>query len=115
MGAALITGPAAWTIWSDLFTNNAWEACHNPEDAGGDSTQVLYAYFGRSGQTLYVGVTGSMSARHRAHERSSPWFPLAAGYFWTSDICCRRCVLTMEREAIRTFDPIYNIAGKARR
>jgi hypothetical protein len=71
---------------------------------------TLYRHFAGNGRLLYVGVSLSAISRLSDH-RTSRWFDqivdVEVEYYPT-----REAALAAEREAIRTENPLYNIAGK---
>lgn len=110
---AIPMSPDLWTRWCVLLQNNAYERNHPFGDGPTDEDpQTLYCYVDRDSRILYIGITRNLGGRHIAHARSSRWFAQSGGYYWYSWVCCRRCVLEMERDAIRLFSPEFNTAGK---
>jgi len=69
----------------------------------------VYKIYGRR-KLLYVGMTGNLPARIKAHRMSSKWFPSKPAITWT-EYTTKRLALSAERVAIELGKPIHN--GKA--
>lgn len=74
-----------------------------------DTPQALYRFYNRDGRLLYVGITGDIGVRWRAHNKRKPW--------WTEVATCtvehfatRADAEAAEITAIRTERPLYNVA-----
>lgn len=80
-----------------------------------DSPNVLYRFFSRTGQLLYVGITMNPPERFKAHSQTKVWWAQVAG------ITCesydnRADLLAAERRAIQIERPEHNVVhnGKAK-
>ena|ERR1039457_2693529 len=77
-----------------------------------EAPTALYRCFAVDGSLLYVGVSGNLCLRFRAHARSSHWWGLAdrktVALFLT-----RRDALDAETAAIEREQPLHNIARPA--
>ncbi|MEU8834849.1 GIY-YIG nuclease family protein [Streptomyces sp900116325] len=73
---------------------------------------ALYRLTDAAGQLLYVGITGDPDMRFKAHETTSPWWPLVAerAVDWHST---RPAAEDAETTAIKNEAPLYNRAGSA--
>lgn len=71
---------------------------------------ALYRLFSAT-RLLYVGITGDLKARFATHAALKPWWPDVArktvGLYATRDEAAEA-----ELVAIRTEDPLHNIAGR---
>jgi len=75
--------------------------------ASAAESQDLYRHFDAGERLLYVGVSGRLALREKAHKRS-PWHELVA-YSTTEAITGRAAVLEAEKVAIETELPLFNI------
>lgn len=82
-------------------------------DQYGGSTWVVYGLKGARGAYLYIGQTGNLSARLRAH-RKAPWFERVTRADVLSRHADRLTALQSERDAIRTHQPELNITHNHR-
>jgi len=73
------------------------------------SKTTLYRYFDKESQLLYVGITGSLSSRQSQHLKKSVWFYLVATASY-EHYELRADALRAESQAIKTENPIHNIA-----
>lgn len=71
---------------------------------------VVYRCYGRRSALLYIGVTGDLHRRFRAHTARTPWWHEVRR--WTVDgPHPQRDALRIERDAIAAERPRYNVAG----
>lgn len=85
--------------------------CGN-HDESGEEGQILYRFYNRSGELLYIGITDNPFARWARHSKDKTWFPEVARFEtdWFPD---RPSVIAAERHAITTEKPKYNIIYSA--
>lgn len=74
----------------------------------------LYRAFDASDQLLYVGIAENFELRLSQHESTSGWFDLAerVAVEWYES---RSIALKAEAYAIRTENPLWNLAGSPHR
>lgn len=73
---------------------------------------LVYRVYGRRGALLYVGVTGDLHKRFRAHSDRTPWWPEVQR--WTTDGPFPQAeALRVEATAIATERPKYNVTHAA--
>ncbi|MFI0356157.1 type II toxin-antitoxin system prevent-host-death family antitoxin [Actinomadura sp. 9N407] len=73
---------------------------------------VLYRFHDASRRLLYVGITtGNPRARWRAHQRKSPWWQYVA-FVSVEHMPTWKEARAAERAAIRSEDPLHNIADR---
>lgn len=70
---------------------------------------TVYRYYDENEQLLYVGITGDNYKRQSAHRRGSSWFKDAVNATF-EHFDTREEALEAETIAIRTENPMYNIA-----
>lgn len=70
---------------------------------------VLYRFYSRGGRLLYVGITMNPFTRFADHRRTQKWWSQVASIDMT-DWDDRDQLKMMERHAIETEHPLYNIA-----
>lgn len=76
-----------------------------------DAPTVLYRFYDKDGNLLYVGITAKLSRRVADHRRRQPWWRQRVRT--TIEVHPRRwAALDAERVAIVTEKPRYNIAGR---
>lgn len=73
-----------------------------------ETSHVLYRFYSKTGQLLYVGITTNPPQRFKAHGREKDWWGQVAG------ITCesydnRNDLLSAERRAIQVERPEHNI------
>jgi excinuclease UvrABC nuclease subunit len=75
-----------------------------------DRPTAVYRFYDVDDRLLYVGITYSLGARFRGHERLSPWWPKqrSVKIVWRDT---RDEAATEERKAIREEAPLHNVAG----
>ncbi len=80
-----------------------------PEDQVGwqSGRTVLYRFYERNGELLYVGVTGIPGERWATHSRHAEWWPFIAT-LTTEVFPTMRQALAAEREAIWDEEPMFN-------
>ena len=80
-------------------------------EIGAEAPTTLYRCFAKDGSLLYVGITGNITARMKAHAKRAAW--------WRR--CCRRTVTLYatraaaedaEDAAILTEHPLHNRIGR---
>jgi predicted GIY-YIG superfamily endonuclease len=71
-------------------------------------TQVLYRFYDRAGELLYVGITANMPGRLAAHRGDKSWF-VEVDKIRLEHHVSREAVLSAEREAIIRERPKYNV------
>lgn len=69
---------------------------------------ALYRWFDSGGRLLYVGITGNLSARSRAHAKSSRWFTLSTGEPVVEWFSSRDAAAKAEVSAIKSERPLFN-------
>ncbi len=109
----------AWCpVWDDVLRSSDYlvETGQVPPDLhpGPPLPQrtCVYRLFDRYGQLLYVGVSGNLGYRLQGHQRDrgDDWLHVVRIELeWFGD---RPEALLAEAQAIRTEDPMWNIAGK---
>jgi len=70
---------------------------------------VLYRAFNAQGQLLYVGITMNPGSRFAQHSDEKPWWTDVAD-IRVEQFASRDEVLTAEREAIKSEQPLHNVA-----
>lgn len=75
---------------------------------------ALYRHFDARGELLYVGITDDPARRWLQHVESSAWSVFVATSYLTG-LACREEAAAAERIAIRTEQPIFNVARSGRR
>lgn len=73
-----------------------------------EQTQILYRYFDKDDNLLYVGISSNYQARAASHAKFSKWSHLAS-YVRLEHFPNRQSVLDAEKFAIISEKPIYNI------
>ena len=71
---------------------------------------ILYRYFDREGDLLYVGITKNQINRFAAHSKKSVWFSQISSATFTH-FETREAAIVAETAAIKDEKPKYNIAG----
>lgn len=72
--------------------------------------EYLYRHWDADGRLLYVGIAKRPMARERQHEASSPWMVFQAE-MTVEPFGSRADAEAAEAEAIRTEEPLFNVAG----
>jgi hypothetical protein len=77
-------------------------------DTGDDLDKYwVYAYWGRDGELLYIGISNDPAHRANGHRGGSRWWRfVASGDAWLVDL---HKVERLERDMIVDFDPLFNI------
>jgi hypothetical protein len=70
----------------------------------------LYRHWDADGRLLYVGIAQRPTARKRQHEVSSPWMAFQVE-MTVEPFGSRTDAEAAEAEAIRTEQPLFNVAG----
>jgi hypothetical protein len=70
----------------------------------------LYRHWDADGRLLYVGIAERPTARERQHETSSPWMTFQVE-MTVEPFGSRADAEAAEAEAIRTEQPLFNVAG----
>lgn len=73
------------------------------------SAFVVYALRDADRNVLYVGQTGDLTRRLRAHRARSSWFPAVASFEVVSTAPDRRTALYEERRLIGALSPRHNV------
>lgn len=81
--------------------------------SGTPGSFFVYAYYDAQGRVLYVGQTHSITQRHKAHRRSSPWYADAVHRGTLSEHATRKAALAAEADAIAELRPLHNVRGVA--
>lgn len=78
-----------------------------------DDSHVLYRMHGHDGDLLYVGITCRPPSRFKNHRNTKDWWSEVATIGVTT-LASRDELLAMERQAIRTEAPRYNVMHNRR-
>jgi predicted GIY-YIG superfamily endonuclease len=73
----------------------------------------VYFLYDAKDRLLYVGISANGPARLNGHETSQPWWRKVKRAEF-EHIKTRSAALGREQEAIRTLNPIWNVAGPRR-
>ncbi|NIL77676.1 hypothetical protein RhoFasB10_03827 [Rhodococcus sp. B10] len=85
-------------------------------DRGDDvRNHFVYRAFDKDGRLLYVGCSSRPLTRWNEHRSSSPWWTSKARTFRMQGPYCYRTARGIEREALRSEDPLYGWTPKRHR
>lgn len=73
----------------------------------------VYRAYDDEGILLYVGMTKMPAERWQTHKRESGWAQYAASFGMNGPFL-RETAKELERDAIRTEHPLWNISGRSR-
>jgi hypothetical protein len=78
------------------------------EDFEMETEHVLYRFYGRRDQLLYIGITKDPPTRFRQHAAEKAWWH-AVTRVETENFSCRSALEEAEREAIIEYQPLFNV------
>lgn len=110
MGARFLCGAASSSVRAFDEIAEPLTACSECERIAGNTVYVVYGYAAADAEVLYVGQTGNLAQRHRAHSSASDWFSRATHRWVISEHLTRSEALAAEHVAIRELRPTWNRA-----
>jgi excinuclease UvrABC nuclease subunit len=90
--------------WTNASDRQRWRELSIPDH------WFVYAIFGKSLPTLYIGFTGNVARRLTQHSKLKPWWP-AVDHIIIGLADSESEAREWEKRYIRRVQPIYNIAG----